>query len=191
MNDYLLSTVRFYFAQSVFMNNCHYKAYGRIEKRKNVVSNIVLTFSAITIGLLIFQVIGLENDSKKILTVVAYVGLLLTGSSLVFELINKEDLSILMYQHQNAAEKYKTLRDEYMGLIEEILTNNTDDNMLRAKRDQLQQRYSALGEYAPTTNYEDYVNTQKGLGLSGNSDEEFTWGNDEIDKLLPQGHWYP
>lgn len=186
MSKYLLSNIRFYFAQSVFMNNCHYKAYGRLEKRKNIISNIVVSFSGITIILLILQVIGFENNYKTLINIVAFVGLVLTGSSLVFELINKEDLSILMFQHKSIAEKYKVLRDEYMSLIEELLSGHTDEKALRTKRDKLQKRYSALGEYSPTTTYKDYIDCQRALGLKGNSDEEFTWSNEEINKFLPK-----
>lgn len=186
MNKYLLANVRFYFAQSVFMNNCHYKAYGRLEKRKNQISNIVKTFSIITIILLILQIIGLENGLESLINVSAFVGLVLTGASLVFELINKEDLSILMYQQKDTAEKYKTLRDKYMSLIEEIMSNTTGNNSLKKKRNKLLKKYSAIGEYSPVTSYKDYTETQKSLGLKINTDEEFTWGNNEIDKFLPK-----
>ncbi len=186
MNKYLLANVRFYFAQCVFMNNCHYKAYSRLEKRKKMISKFVLGFSATTILLLILQIIGLENGYDKLINVLAFVGLVLTGASLVFELINKEDLSILMYQHKDTAEKYKSLRDKYMSLIEEVMSNSTDEKELRRKKDELQEKYSSIGLYSPSTDYSDYEKAQEKLGLKGNSDEEFTWSNEEINKFLPQ-----
>ncbi len=186
MNKYLLANVRFYFAQSVFMNNCHYKAFGRLKKRKKLISNIVITFSTITILLLILQIIGLENNYESLINILAFIGLVLTGASLVFELINKEDLSILMQQHKDTAEKYKTLRDKYMSLIEEIMSNSTSESKLKIKRDKLLKKYSEIGEFSPSTDYSDYTDAQKSLGLKGNSDEEFTWSNKEIDKFLPK-----
>ena len=186
MNEILLANIRFYFAQSVFMNSCHYKAYYRLERRKNIISRIIMCFSTITIVLLILQVIGLEKDSKLLINIVAFVGLVLTGASLVFQLINKEDLSILMFQHKSNAEKYKILRDEYMTLIGEVMSNNIDEKILKEIRGKLQVRYSSLGEYSPATTYQDYSNAQKSLGLGGNSDEEFTWSNEEINKFLPK-----
>jgi len=186
MNKYLLSNVRFYFAQSVFMNNCHYKAYARLEKRKALISKIVFCFSCVTVVLLILQIVGLEQKYQPLIHIVAFVGLVLTGASLVFELINKEDLSILMYQQKSTAEKYKTLRDRYMSLIEKIMSNITDEHALRIERDELLKNYSAIGEFAPVTDYKDYTATQKALGLEGNSDEEFTWSNEEINKFLPK-----
>ncbi len=186
MNKYLLANIRFYFAQSVFMNNCHYKAYNRLEKRKSLNSKIVFVFSGITIILLVLQIIGLQNDYSPLISVSAFVGLILTGASLVFGLISKEDLSLLMYQQKNTAEKYKMLRDSYMSLIEEIMSNTTDESLLKERRDNLLVKYGSIGEFSPATDYEDYKAAQKALGLSENTDEEFTWSNAEIDKFLPQ-----
>jgi hypothetical protein len=186
MNDKLLANVRFYFAQSVFMNSIHYKAFGNIKKRKNVLSKTVLWCASITIVLLILQVVGLENNNDTIIKIVTYVGLLLTAITTVLEIFNKDDLSLLMFQHKNIAEKYKTLRDEYMSLIEEIMSNNLDEEKIREKKDKLQKRYSEIGENAPETNFDNYKEAQLGLGLDGNSGEEFTWADKEIDKFLPE-----
>jgi hypothetical protein len=186
MNERLLANIRFYFAQSVFMNNCHYKACDRLEKRKALISNIVTFFSAVTVVVLILQLIGWENANKSLIDISAFIGLVLTGASLVFGFINKEDLSILMCQQKNTAEGYKTLRDKYMSLIEEVMSNTTDESKLRIKRDKLLKKYSAIGEFSPRTTYADYVDAQKSLGLKGNTNEEFTWSNKEIDKFLPK-----
>jgi SMODS and SLOG-associating 2TM effector domain family 4 len=186
MNDKLLANIRFYFAQSVFNNNCHFKAYNRLTKRKSQLSNFVITLSAVTLILLILQVIGLEQKNQSLLNVLAFIGMLITGASLVFEMFNKDDKSKEIFQHKMYAEKYKSLRDEYMGLIEEIMSNTTSEAELRSKKDNLQKRYSAIGENAPETTGEDYKQAQIGLGLDGNSGEEFTWADKEIDLFLPE-----
>ena len=186
MNDKLLANIRFYFAQSVFNSNCHFKAYNRLTKRKNQLSNFVVTLSAITLILLILQVIGLEQKNQSLLNVLAFIGMLITGTSLVFEMFNKDDKSQEIFQHKMYAEKYKNLRDEYMGLIEETMSNTISDTELRSKKDDLQKRYSAIGENAPETTGEDYKQAQIGLGLDGNSGEEFTWADKEIDLFLPE-----
>ncbi len=186
MNDKLLANIRFYFAQSVFNSNCHFKAYNRLTKRKNQLSNFVVTLSAITLILLILQVIGLEQKNQSLLNVLAFIGMLITGTSLVFEMFNKDDKSQEIFQHKMYAEKYKNLRDEYMGLIEETMSNTISDTELRSKKDDLQKRYSVIGENAPETTGDDYKQAQIGLGLDGNSGEEFTWADKEIDLFLPE-----
>jgi hypothetical protein len=186
MNDKLLASVRFYFAQSVFNSNCHFKAYNRLSKEKKCVSIFVASISAATLILLILQIIGLEQKCQPLLNILAFIGMLLTGISLGFEFFNKDDKAQEIFQHKMFAEKYKGLRDEYMGLIEEIMSNSSSEVVLRSKRDDLQKRYSAIGENAPETTTDDYQEAQKGLGLIGNSGEEFTWADEEINKFLPE-----
>ncbi|ELY2010899.1 SLATT domain-containing protein [Flavobacterium psychrophilum] len=186
MNDKLLANTRHYFAQSVFNTSCHYNANTRLLKKKKQLSNIVVSFSAITLIVLILQVVGLENKNQSLLNILAYIGMLITGVSLIFEMYNKDDKSHEIFQHKVYAEKYKTLRDEYMSLIEEIMSNSTTETELRIKKDNLQKRYSAIGENSPETTSEDYKQAQIGLGLNGNSGEEFTWADKEIDIFLPE-----
>jgi hypothetical protein len=186
MNDKLLANTRHYFAQSVFNTSCHYNANTRLLKKKKQLSNIVVSFSAITLIVLILQVVGLENKNQSLLNILAYIGMLITGVSLIFEMYNKDDKSHEIFQHKVYAEKYKTLRDEYMSLIEEIMSNSTTETELRIKKDNLQKRYSAIGENSPETTNDDYKQAQIGLGLNGNSGEEFTWADKEIDLFLPE-----
>jgi hypothetical protein len=186
MNEKLLAITRFYFAQSVFMNNIHYKAYKRINKRKKIFSFTVLTCASATLLLLILQLISIENNCNFGIKTVSYVGLLVTAITLIVELLNKENLTLIMCQHRTVAEKYKVLRDEYMNLIEDIMSGFSSESDLRIKKDSLQKQYSTIGENAPETTTKDYKNTQSGLGLAGNSNEEFTWSDIEIDRFLPQ-----
>ncbi len=186
MNEYLLANVRFYFAQSVFNSNCHFKSYERLSKRKNNITCVLQILSAMTLVLLVLQVIGLENKFQKLLNILAFLGMLITGAGLIIEIFNKDDKSREIYQHKIFAEKYKNIRDEYMSLIEEIITSSKSDLELREKKDNLQKRYSSIGENAPETSGDDYKKAQFDLGLNGNSGEQFTWADKEIDKFLPE-----
>jgi hypothetical protein len=185
MNNRLLANVRHYFAQSVFNTICHFKACNRLQKRKDKITIFVSCLSAATLILLILQIIGLEKKIPVLLSIVSLVGLLLTGTTLIFELINKDDCIQEIFRHKISAEKYKSLRDKYMCLIEEIMSDPDSDETLRNKRDVLQEKYSSIGETAPETIYEDYKQAQIGLGLVG-SGEEFTWSDKEINMFLPE-----
>jgi SMODS and SLOG-associating 2TM effector domain family 4 len=185
MNKNLLSTARFYFAQSVFLTTCHYKAFNRLTKKQGRNNYIVMSISGATLILIILQMIGLKIAYQELLEILSYCGLILTGSSLIYTMFNMEDISEIKNQHKNIAEEYKSLRDKYMGLIEEIMSTSKDEVELRKKRDEYQKAYSAIGKYAPSTTCVDYVEAQKGLGINGEDNEEFTWSNKEIDNLLP------
>lgn len=186
MNEKLLSIVRFYFAQCVFMNNIHYKAYGRLGKIQNRNRNIVVTLSSVTLVILILKIVGLEQGYEKLLSVLSFVGLMLTGTSLIFSLFNKLDTSEIRINHRLVAEEYKALRDRYMVLIEETMSGAQEDEVLRKKHNGLLDVYDNLGKFSPATTGDDYSQAQIGLGLKGASDEEFTWADDEIDKFLPK-----
>ncbi len=185
MNKKLLATARFYFAQCVFMNNIHYKAYYRLSKVQDRNRYIVFGMASITLILIILQIIGLETSSPNLLRILALCGLILTGTGLMFELYNKEDISEIKSQHRNVAEEYKVLRDQFMSLIEEIMSKPNSEKKLRKEFKKLQNKYSYVGKSSPTTTANDYSESQKGLGLKGNSDEEFTWSDSEVDRFLP------
>lgn len=191
MNQLLLSTTRHFFAQCVFMNSIHYKAYNRLQKRQNLYKNITAWISGSTLVLIILEVIAFQGFSEKeilniILSILSYIGLILTAVSLLLTMFHKEDISEIKINHRLAAETYKELRDSYLLLIEEIASNESDLSELRDKSSQYQIKYSSIGKYSPTTTYEDYQAAQKGLGLDGNSGEEFTWSDDEINRFLPE-----
>ena len=186
MNDKLLASVRFYFAQSVFNTNCHFKAIDRLQKKKRNISIFVSCLSGGTLFLLILQIAGLELNYQFLLNIVSIMGLLLTGTSLMFQLIHKDDYIQEIFQHKTYVEKYKSLRDEYMSLIEEIMSDSSSHEQLRKKRDSFQIKNSHIGKTAPSTTNGDYKQAQIGLGLRENKGEEFTWADEEIDRFLPK-----
>ncbi len=190
MNQLLLSTTKHFFAQCVFMNSIHYKAYNRLQQRQNLYKNITAWISGSTLVLIILQVVAFHafTDSvlNTILSVLSYVGLILTAVSLLFTMFHKEDISEIKVNHRLAAETYKELRDSYLILIEEIASNENDLSELRSSAREHQKQYSSIGKYSPTTTYKDYQAAQNQLGLNGNSDEEFTWTDEEINRFLPQ-----
>jgi SMODS and SLOG-associating 2TM effector domain family 4 len=191
MNQLLLSTTRHFFAQCVFMNSIHYKAYNRLSKRQELYRYITYIISGTTLLIIIAEIITTRAFSgmeplNTILSVLSCCGLILTATSLLFTMFQKEDISEIKINHRLAAESYKELRDSYILFIEKILSNADDEKELRKESKNLQAEYSNIGKYSPTTTYEDYSCAQQGLGLNGNSDEEFTWSDEEINRFIPK-----
>jgi len=188
MNEKLLATIRYYFAQSVFMNSIHYKAYYRLDKKLKRAKLIVAIISSLTLVLIITNLIILENPStnnNSILKILYFIGMALTGLSLIYEFFNTQDIGELKCRHRHVAEEYKILRDQFMSLIEEIMTSSDSEKKLRIKFHKLQDNYSQLGKSSPTTENADYTDAQSGLGIGENNNEEFTWSDTEIDRFLP------
>lgn len=191
MNQLLLSITKHFFAQCVFMNNIHYKAYNRLSKRQDLYRNITYIISGTTLLIIVAEIITVRAFFEMellntILSVLSYCGLVLTATSLLFTMFQKEDISEIKINHRLAAESYKDLRDSYIQFIEKILSGADDEKELRKESKNLQIQYSNIGKYSPTTTYEDYSAAQQGLGLDGNTDEEFTWSDEEINRFLPQ-----
>lgn len=191
MNQLLLSTTKHFFAQCVFMYSIHYKAYNRLSKRQDLYSNVTCIISGTTLLIIVAEIITLRAFSNMgllniILSVLSYCGLVLTATSLLFTMFQKEDISEIKISHRLAAESYKELRDSYMLLIEKILSSSDDEKELRKVCKNMQTQYSNIGKYSPTTTYEDYCAAQQGLGLAGNTDEEFTWSENEVNRFLPK-----
>ena len=104
MNQLLLSTTRHFFAQCVFMNSIHYKAYNRLSKRQELYRNITCIISGTTLLIIVAEIITLRAFSgmellSAILSILSYCGLILTATSLLFTMFQKEDISEIKINH--------------------------------------------------------------------------------------------
>lgn len=183
MKDAFLGEARFYFAQCVFNSSCHYAAYNRYEKERNMRHKWALGISITSVIALCLTVICWETGWQNFLRVLSLLGTALTAASMTFELYNKEDLTEIMCCHKQAAEEYKQLRDSFMDVIRQI-KSNIDTNIVEPRLQLYLRDYSAIGKYSLPTNKDDYKNAQKNLGLTG-QDESFTWSTEEINRFLP------
>jgi len=86
--------------------------------------------------------------------------------------------------HKNAALQYMALRDQYLSLIADLASDSISSAALILRRDHLTEQYQIVSKMSPQTNYDDYLEAQKRLGLKGIG-EEYTWSNAEINKFLP------
>lgn len=181
--DKLLGEARFYFAQSVFNTKCHYRAYNRYKEKRDLMHNIALRISSISIIILCLTLLGWETNCQLLLRTLSILGIILTASSMIFELYNKEDLTEFMCYHKQTAEDYKQLRDLFMDIIRQIKSGGDIDNV-EPLLQQCLHDYSMIGKYSIPTTEKDYNSAQKDLGLNGDG-ENFTWSSSEIDRFLP------
>lgn len=184
MHNSQLTTARHFFAQSVFMNNIHYKAFYRIKAKIDKNNQKLKVFSFLTILILIIQLICHELKFQSFLSVLSIIGIVVTGLTLINEVFNKEDLTKVLYQHRNTAEQYKTIRDEFLILITKLMEHGSSPEF-ETQLQKLASHYGIIGQSAFETEYEDYTNAQQGLGINQKPDEEFSWSDQEIDKILP------
>lgn len=179
----LLGEAKFYFAQCVFNNSCHYAAYDRYEKKRRNMHTIALIISSVSIFILCFTLFAWETESETLLRTLSLIGIFVTAVSMIFELYNKEDLTEFMCYHKQTAEDYKQLRDMFMDIIRQI-KSGVDISLVEPKLQQCLHDYGIIGKYSLTTNNNDYKQAQIKLGLNGHG-ETFTWSSEEIDRFLP------
>jgi len=180
----LLALVRFYFAQSVFNATIHYKAYDRLIKAERCKRITIVVITAFTILSLICLIIGYEEKWIVQIKLATYLGLFATAGSLLFTTFN-QDLCELKNNHKIIAENYKRLRDNFMFLILELMSNSYNLEKVKSTANELINEYDKIGMFAPTTTYKDYIAAQKSLGLSAD-DEQFTWTKEQINRFLPE-----
>lgn len=180
----ILGEARFYFAQCVFNCSCHYAAYGRYERERNIRHIVALGISGLSICALCATILCWETGWQVFLRVLSLLGTVLTAASMIFELYNKEDLTEIMCCHKQSAEEYKQLREALMDIIRQI-KSNVDVTIVEPRLQLCLHDYSIIGKYSLATNLQDYKAAQNKLGLIGQDNEAFTWSSEDIDRFLP------
>ncbi|MHA7064077.1 SLATT domain-containing protein [Azospirillum argentinense] len=85
-------------------------------------------------------------------------------------------------KHRSAAAELWSVRESYLSLITDLAMRAIPIEEARRRRDELQERLSAVYNTAPATDAKAYGKAQKGLKQM----EELTFSPGEIDKFLPQ-----
>ncbi len=180
MNKTNLAAVRQNFAQTVFTHQAQEAAASRKLARAGRYKKANIGFVGVILVMLVLQSFFPSN------LVFTYVSAGLTVWEIVFLIIqltfNVEQEAV---GHKNAALKYMSLRGRYLSLITDIISDDVKPEIIRSRRDALQDEYQTISDLSPQTAAEDYITAQARLGLTGN-DEQYTWSDGEINRFLPQ-----
>lgn len=174
-----LTIIRQQFAQCVFSHKVQEKAVERIEK-------IVTKIKWMNVWLLGFVLIAIILQLKfQQISLLGDFGIAITIFEILFLYLQEEfSFEKKATEHKRAALKYLELRDKYKNFIVDIM-NGAEEKKIILKRDLLQEQYQIISDLAPQTEYSDYTKAQLSLFGKTNTDEEFTWSDDEIDLFLP------
>jgi hypothetical protein len=181
----LLSEVRWYFAQCVFNSSCYYKASGRCKKAKAKRDNWTLGFAVFAVISVFAQVITLRVDISILIQGASYFSLLVSAGSMINQIVRNDSNNDQIISYKVTAEEYKELREKFFDLLRKIYERQ-ELSLLDSCCTEYIGWYSHIGKMAISTTYQDYKDAQHSLGLDAD-DEEFTWTNEQIDKLLPDG----
>jgi hypothetical protein len=181
MNKINLASVRRNFAQSVFTHQVQEAAANRKIVSANKYKKLNVGFISVVLVLLVIQSFIPDN------LIFTYISAGMTVCEIVFQVVQLTfNVEQEAASHKSAALKYMSLRGKYLSLITDILSDSVSLKVVQAKRDALQDEYQTVSDLSPQTTEEDYVVAQSRLGLTGGSEEQYTWSDEEIDRFLPK-----
>lgn len=174
--DALEAQIRESYGKVVWTHKTHEKCADILISRLNRVKYSQIILSAIiTTGILI-TVFG---KSQFIGIVTAVLSFLLT---LVNTYLKEYDLGGMAQKHADAAIALWRIREEYLSILTDMYSLNSDCNDLRERRNSLNNDLQKLYKGSPRTFSKAY--NQASIALK--EQEELTFSEEEIDKMLPK-----
>lgn len=177
-----LSVIRQSFGNIVYTHKTH-EISAEIESRKS------LKIKYVNIGLvalvLVFIIIQISKPNNILWS---YTGAAITISEVIFLILqlsfNFGDKAI---QHKKTAISLLNMREKYIGLMADIITNNIDMKEISKQRDELQNKLEIIYNYAPQTTNAAFKGSQLRLNPKGMVEgEDFTLTDEEINRFLPE-----
>lgn len=173
------SIIRQQFAQCVFAHKILEKAAERTEDINTKIKYANVVILALVI---IFIILPIKLPEFSFLNNIA---IAITIFEILFVYMQKEfSFEDRAREYKKFALKFLELRDKYKNFIVDI-TNGLNNEETSRKRDLLQEQYQIISSLSPQTNYDDYKKAQLALLGKNNSDEEFTWSDEEVNRFLP------
>jgi len=173
----LKSQVRECYGRVVYSHKVHEKnADLYLDRlRKTKFSQIIL--SAITTGGILGVLFSNGSIVLAILTAVTA-----TIQFFLNAYIKEYSLSETVERHSATASKLWSIRESYLSLLADLISQQITLEKAREIREKLQQELAVIYEKAPRTVSKAYKEAQKALKLN----EELTFSDEEIDLFLPK-----
>ena len=179
-NKIQLSTLRQNFAQCVFTHQVQEAAANRNFRKSHFYAKINIALVAAVLLMIVLQAKYQQTGWYTAVGSGLAIGEILF--LIVQQTFNVDEKAVL---HKNSALQYMALRDRYLTLISDFSSKGINKDAYKSRRDHLLNQYEVVSKLSPQTEYEDYLQAQKSLGLTGN-DEQYTWSDAEIDRFLPK-----
>lgn len=174
-NRLLVAQIRESYGRAVYSHKSHEKAADIYLARLHRIKIFQIALSALTTGSLLYHLFS-GNKTGTILAAI------LSAILFVLNIYTKEyNLAELSQKHHDTAQKLWGIRESYLSLLIDLTTNAFDKEVVREKRDILQNNLNHVYAHAPRTFKQAYELAREGLHFH----EEMTFSKEEIDRLLP------
>lgn len=172
----LESQLRENYGKIVYSHKTQEKCADILSKRNNRVRNGQIILSAlITTGLLL-RIFDGANWALIVSTILSALQFGLTT------FLKEYNLGETIQKHNTAALELWDIREQYLSLLTDLKARLVDANAIIKKRDELHKKLTLTYKGSPRTFSKAYMTAQKALQIN----DELTFSDNEIDKLLPK-----
>ena len=172
----LISQIRELFGRTAYTHKVHEKCADIYNQRLQAFKITQIVLSALTTGSLILAIFG-EGKTGVILG--AVFSTILFGINMY---LKDYDLGELIQKHVNTASRLWDVRESYLSILTDLLTNRISVENACTSRDELQEKLASIYYNPPRTTPKAYSLAQKALKV----DEDMTFSEEELNSLLPE-----
>ncbi|WP_198674431.1 SLATT domain-containing protein [Microcella alkaliphila] len=178
-DPFLLAQVRESFGRVVYSHKTHEKQADICFRKHRWQQGALIALTAVGSGTFLVAVVGLVGDPVLTSLTTSTIALLVTWLSLGAKTFRFADES---HAHRDIASRLWDVRESYLSLISDLMSEDISDVPARSRRDELQQATRAAYADAPRASWKAFKSAQRGL----KHNEEMTFTSREIDLFLPQ-----
>ena len=178
-DPFLLAQVREAFGRVVYSHKTHEKQADICFRRHRLQQAALISLTAVSSGTFLASVLGVLVNPELASLATSFIALLVTAISLGTKTFKFGDES---EAHRDIASRLWDVRESYLSLIADLMSDATSASQARARRDDLQAATRAAYADAPRTTDKAFNRASDGL----QNNEEMTFTSGEIDQFLPE-----
>lgn len=171
--DLIEAQIRECYGRVAYSHKTHEKCADILLKRNSRIKLWQIIFSSITTGGFVVTLIG---DNK----IAGIIGALISSALLILNSYTKNyELTKIAEGHKTTAASLWSIRESYLSLLVDMPQMSIDE--ITSRRDKLQEELASVYKCCPRTDVKGYTLAQTSLKYN----EDLTFSDEEIDKLLP------
>ena len=174
--DFVEAQLRECYGRVVYSHKTHAKCADLLNSRLSKIKVWQIVLSSVTTGGFVGAFLGTGPIG-------AAIGVLFSTVLLALNVYTKDyDLGELAQKHRQSAADIWLIREKYLSLLTDLRVGDESIDRIRSRRDALLNELHGVYSGAPSTTVRGYTEAQNAL----QQQEEMTFSDEEIDKLLPR-----
>lgn len=178
-DDILLAQVRELYGKVLYSHKIHEKQSDLCFRRHRLQRGWLVALTAISSGTFLASVVGLVIEQQHTALVTSFIALLVTALNLGTKTFKYGEES---QRHREVAARLWDVRESYLSLITDLMSDAITLADARLRRDELQEVSREIYSDAPRTTSKAYELARHGL----KDNEELTFSEKELDAFVPE-----